>query len=1143
MKRRTKCIFYQKIAITMAVVLFTTPLGVAADGMAFGVTKASAAGTTATLAPEELNVSAADSGSAANPIEISNAGQLYKLSQILSNNPVEEITSGGIKYCNASYKLTADIAINRGTANADGSFTMFDSSSPFVWEPIRNFAGKFDGNGHTVSGLYLTEDSAEALGGSWKDGSIPQPNTGSGLFGYTKDGAEISNLTISNSTIKLESKNCETAHFAFITGYADKTKLTGCKVTEDCYINAKGSVWADESGYWSVSENSFFYAYNTVAGIGGIAGMLFGNSTVTECQNAASITCQDIRLVGGIAGYAGTACITGSANTGAVSGNQAVGGIAGASAGKIENCKNSGKITAIEWTQELYNNYLSNATSYNAWSNSLLCGNIAGGICGYSAAAISRCQNTAEITGKKMLGGIAGVTETGICNSMNEGKVIATDWTFITPSSKGSSENAMAGCQAGGIVGSIGTDFSPLSPYASIQIEACSNIGEVYAANASDTQADAKSSYGGIAGWGHFAPSAPPEASDPSASAAPVVPMNIVSCFTAANGQPESNKAFSSQVGITGDTANGIYPASAANSFYLASVADENGGRTKEQFTGGAVAYELNQAAASERASGVNWYQRLKDSDTQKADVWPVSYQQAADCAVHRAALTINGKPVYLYFNSGWTLEEILKHNSSLLELTSGQYQLKDTAGKVIEKDTTFTADFSCNAEVTYTVEIVEPADAHMARKTESGQSKQSGLTGKMTDVVYTANDGYYFPDNYTVTVSDGITVTRNSSAQITISGTPTKDVKFTLVAATPKQTAAPTPTPSGSSSGPSGSGTTTTATPAPTAVPTTVPTVVPTAVPTTVPTTVPTAAPTQNPSEPTPGGTQAPAQTTAPTPSTADSPAPSEKPVATPMPNGTSFKQSGISFEVSSGNSVTLSRVPASATKKNLKVPDTVTVNGKTYKVKTIDRKAFTGNKKIKNVTIGKNVTTIGKNAFKNCSNLKKVTFNSKVKTIGAGSFANCKKINSVVLPDSITRLGNRAFKNCTGLKVAKIGKTRSDRKMGALSETTVTNTVPVYHELKLNISIGNNVFENCKNLKSVIINSAVSVIGNSAFKNCMKLSDIIVRSLILKTVAKKALVGVTNCKIAVPTQKFAPYRKLFKNKGQGKKVFVAKA
>ena len=81
----------------------------------------------------------------------------------------------------------------------------------------------------------------------------------------------------------------------------------------------------------------------------------------------------------------------------------------------------------------------------------------------------------------------------------------------------------------------------------------------------------------------------------------------------------------------------------------------------------------------------------------------------------------------------------------------------------------------------TYTV-TVSAAD-HMTRKTDSGAENQSGLTGAMTDVVYTAEDGYYFPENYSVPAVNGIKVTRNSESQITVSGTPTADTKIQLIA------------------------------------------------------------------------------------------------------------------------------------------------------------------------------------------------------------------------------------------------------------------------------------------------------------------------------------------------------------------------
>ena len=68
--------------------------------------------------------------------------------------------------------------------------------------------------------------------------------------------------------------------------------------------------------------------------------------------------------------------------------------------------------------------------------------------------------------------------------------------------------------------------------------------------------------------------------------------------------------------------------------------------------------------------------------------------------------------------------------------------------------------------------------------------------------MVYTAADGYYFPDNYSVAAQNGISVTRNSYTQITVSGTPTAAVNLTLADATAK-TQETTPSASFTATGP----------------------------------------------------------------------------------------------------------------------------------------------------------------------------------------------------------------------------------------------------------------------------------------------------------------------------------------------------
>ena len=89
-----------------------------------------------------------------------------------------------------------------------------------------------------------------------------------------------------------------------------------------------------------------------------------------------------------------------------------------------------------------------------------------------------------------------------------------------------------------------------------------------------------------------------------------------------------------------------------------------------------------------------------------------------------------------------------------------------------------------------YTVNVT--AGANM--KVTSGSTTQSDLLVKdMTPVVVTADNGYYFPTDYTVAEKDGVKVTRNSASQVTVFGMPCFNVDITLPAAEAKtQAAAP---------------------------------------------------------------------------------------------------------------------------------------------------------------------------------------------------------------------------------------------------------------------------------------------------------------------------------------------------------------
>lgn len=110
--------------------------------------------------------------------------------------------------------------------------------------------------------------------------------------------------------------------------------------------------------------------------------------------------------------------------------------------------------------------------------------------------------------------------------------------------------------------------------------------------------------------------------------------------------------------------------------------------------------------------------------------------------------------------------------------------------------------------------------------------------------------------------------------------------------------------------------------------------------------------------------------------------------------------------------------------------VPDNVTIDQKKYKVTSVASGSLRNNKKIKTVTIGKNVTSIGDQAFLGCAKLNKVTIKStKLKNIGIKAFYLCKKLKSISIKSkAIKNVGKNAF---TGIhKNAKIKVPAAKRK-----------------------------------------------------------------------------------------------------------------
>ena len=76
---------------------------------------------------------------------------------------------------------------------------------------------------------------------------------------------------------------------------------------------------------------------------------------------------------------------------------------------------------------------------------------------------------------------------------------------------------------------------------------------------------------------------------------------------------------------------------------------------------------------------------------------------------------------------------------------------------------------------LSYSVSLTGGANAQV-----SGSTSQTDVSGEMETVTYTANDGYQFPA-FADIESNGVTATRDSATQVTVSGTPTADVEITI--------------------------------------------------------------------------------------------------------------------------------------------------------------------------------------------------------------------------------------------------------------------------------------------------------------------------------------------------------------------------
>ena len=123
--------------------------------------------------------------------EIGNAGQLYWFADKVNNDKEH--------YGSAKAVLTANITVNSGLEGKNGLLDSLEYNETgevtngeniTSWTPIGNsnnqYTGTFDGQGHTISGLYFINTSTEYVG----------------LFGMVESGGSVSNVGVEDSYFK-----------------------------------------------------------------------------------------------------------------------------------------------------------------------------------------------------------------------------------------------------------------------------------------------------------------------------------------------------------------------------------------------------------------------------------------------------------------------------------------------------------------------------------------------------------------------------------------------------------------------------------------------------------------------------------------------------------------------------------------------------------------------------------------------------------------------------------------------------------------------------------------------------------------------------------------------------------------------------
>ena len=139
---------------------------------------------------------------------------------------------------------------------------------------------------------------------------------------------------------------------------------------------------------------------------------------------------------------------------------------------------------------------------------------------------------------------------------------------------------------------------------------------------------------------------------------------------------------------------------------------------------------------------------------------------------------------------------------------------------------------------------------------------------------------------------------------------------------------------------------------------------------------------------------------------------------------------------------------------------------------------------------------------------------------TINPNSFYNYKSLSDVVIPNIVASIMDYAFYGCSSLKNINLNHVQN------IAQKAFMNSGVVTVKLDNVITIGINVFQDCKSLESVVIGESYTGTGGAVFYGCSSLKTLIVKAITPPEIGGNMLTGANSCIIYVPDASVTAYR-----------------